>query len=114
MAAWPRLALPFGVALRAQQGGFRAPGHRRRDTTWSTCARLCAPGHPATRSRRDRLFGPRRALRSSPITPDGDEPPPDSMWVIRTQLPGTLKNTVGKTSGWRTWIAYGVKQSQNA
>jgi hypothetical protein len=30
-----------------------------------------------------------------------------------TNLPGTIKKTVGNTYGLRTWIAYGLKQSKN-
>ena len=59
------------------------------------------------------IFGHRRATRYYHITTDVDEQPPESTWFIMTNLPGTIKTTVGNTYGLRTWIAYGFKQSKN-
>jgi hypothetical protein len=114
MAALQRLELQLVVAMRANHGVRMPPGPRLRSTPWSTFARVCANGSPETRSMRAMIFGQRRALRYSHITSDVDEHLPESPWLLMTNLPGTIKKTVGQTYGVRTWIAYGLKQSKNA
>jgi hypothetical protein len=48
---------------------------------------------------RESIFGHRRAIRYDPITSAVDEPPPESMGLSMTNLPGTIKKTVGNTYG---------------
>ena len=113
MAALQRLELKFVVAIRENHGVLMPPGQRLRYTTWSKLARVCANGSTETRYMREIMFGQRRAIRYYHITSDVDEQPPESTWLIMTNLPGTIKKTVGHTYGLRTWIAYGFKQSKN-
>jgi len=113
MAALQRLALQFVVAIRENHGVLMVPGQRLRYTTWSKFDRVFTHGDTETRSSREIIFGQRRALRYYHITTDVDEQPPDSTGLIMTNLPGTIKTTVGNTYGLRTWIAYGLKQSKN-
>jgi len=114
MAAWQGLERRCVVALREHHGVLRLPGQRLRSTTWSTCDRVFAHGDTASCDRRAIIFGPRRALRYSHIPTDVEAQPPARTWLLMTNLPGTIKKTVGHTSGLRTWIASGLKQSKNA
>jgi SRSO17 transposase len=113
MAALQRLELRFVVAIRDNHGVLMLPGQRLRYTTWSKFDRVFAHGDTETRSIRESIFGQRRALRYYHITTDVDEQPPESTWLIMTNLSGAIKKTVGNTYGLRTWIAYGFQQSKN-
>ena len=113
MAAWQRLERKFVVAIRENHGGLMPSGQRLRYPTWSTLARAFANGSTETRYMRAIIFG-RRAIRSYPIPSDVHEQPPERTWLLMTNLPGTIKKTVGHTSGLRTWSAYGLTQSKNA
>jgi SRSO17 transposase len=104
MAALPRLELKCVVALRENPGVFMPPGQRLRYTTWSKFTRVFSTGNTATRYMREIIFGQRRTIRYYHITTKVDEQPPESTWLIMTNLPGTIKKTVGNTYGWRTWI----------
>jgi SRSO17 transposase len=59
------------------------------------------------------LCGQRRTRRSYHITTNVDEQPPESTGLLMPNRPGTIKQTVGHTYGWRTWIAYGFQQRNN-
>lgn len=100
-------------AIRENHGVLLLPGQRFRYTTWSTFDRVFSHGDTETRYIRAIIFGQRWAIRYYHITTDVAEQPPESTWFIRTNLPGTMKKTVGNTYGLRTWIAYGFKQSKN-
>jgi hypothetical protein len=100
--------------MRAHHGGLRPPRPRLRYTTWATLARVFSQGATALRSIRASIVGQRRALRYYPITRDVEEPPPESTWLIMTNLPGTIQKTGANTDGLRTGIAYGLKHSKNA
>jgi Transposase DDE domain len=113
IAALQRLALRFVVAIRGNHGVLMLPGQRLRYTTWSTFDRVFANGDTESRYIREIIFGQRRALRYYHITTDVEAQPPDSTWLIMTNLPGTIKKTVGNIYGLRTWIEYGFKQSKN-
>ena len=114
IAALQRLALQFVVAIRENHGVLMVPGQRLRYTTWSPFDRVFSTGDTEPRYIREMIFGHRRAMRYYQITTDVDEQPPESTWLIMTNLPGTIKKTVGNTYGLRTWIEYGFKQSKNA
>jgi SRSO17 transposase len=113
IAALQRLGLQFVVAIRKNHGVLMLPGQRLRYTTWSKFDRVFSQGAPETRYIREIIFGQRRAIRYYHITTDVDEQPPESTWLIMTNLPGTIKKTVGNTYGLRTWIEYGFKQSKD-
>jgi SRSO17 transposase len=113
IAALQRLGLQFVVAIRENHGVLMLPRQRLRYTTWSQFDRVFSQGDTEPRYIREIIFGQRRALRYYHITTDVDEQPPDSTWLIMTNLPGTIKKTVGNTYGLRTWIEYGFKQSKN-
>jgi SRSO17 transposase len=89
------------------------PGQRMRYTTWTAFDRVFANGETETRFIREIIFGQRRAIRYYHITTDVVEQPPESTWLIMTNLAGKIKKTVGNTYGLRTWIEYGFKQSKN-
>ena len=89
------------------------PGHRLRYTTWSKFDRVFSNGTTELRYIREIIFGQRRAIRYYHITTDIAEQPPESTWLLMTNLPGTIKKTVGNTYGLRTWIEYGFKHSKN-
>src|SRR5262245_48898245 len=111
--ALQRLAFQFVVAIRDNHGVLRPPGQRLRYTTWAKFARVFSHGHTETRYMRDIIFGQWRALRSYHITTDVAEQPPESTWLIMTNLPGPIQKTVGPTYGRRPWIAYGFQPSKN-
>jgi SRSO17 transposase len=113
IAALQRLELQFVVAIRENHGVLMPPGQRLRYTTWSKFDRVFANGETETRYIREIIFGQRRAIRYYHITTDIDEQPPESTWLIMTNLSGTIKKTVGNIYGLRTWIEYGFKQSKN-
>jgi SRSO17 transposase len=113
LAALQRLGLQFVVAMRENHGVLMLPGQRLRYTTWSKFARVFSNGDTAIRYIREIIFGQRRTIRYYHITTDVEELPPESTWLIMTNLPGTIKKTVGNTYGLRTWIEYGFKQSKN-
>lgn len=113
IAALQRLALRFVVAIRENHGVLMPPGHRLRYTTWSKFDRVFSNGTTELRYIREIIFGQRRAIRYYHITTDIAEQPPESTWLIMTNLPGTIKKTVGNTYGLRTWIEYGFKHSKN-
>ena len=113
IAALQGLGLRFVVAIRENHGGLMVPGQRLRYTTWSTFARVFSKGDTEPRYIREIIFGHRRAIRYYHITTDVEAQPPESTWLIMTNLPGTIKKTVGNTYGLRTWIEYGFKQSKN-
>jgi DDE superfamily endonuclease len=113
IAALQRLGLQFVVAMRENHGVLMLPGQRLRYTTWSQFDRVFSQGDTETRYIREIIFGHRRAIRYYHITTDVDEQPPESTWLIMTNLPGTIKQTVGNTYGLRTWIEYGFKQSKD-
>jgi SRSO17 transposase len=113
IAALQRLELRFVVAIRENHGVLMVPGQRLRYTTWSTFERVFSNGDTKSRSIREIIFGQRRVIRYYHITTDVEEQPPESTWLIMTNLPGTMKKTVGNTYGLRTWIEYGFKQSKN-
>jgi SRSO17 transposase len=113
IAALQRLHLRFVVAIRENHGILMPPGQRLRYTMWSTFDRIFSHGETDTRSIREIIFGQRRAIRYYHITTDVDEQPPESTWLIMTNLSGPIKHTVGNTYGLRTWSEYGFKQSKN-
>lgn len=113
IAALQRLGLQFVVAIRENHGVLMVPGQRLRYTTWSKFDRVFSQGATETRYIREIIFGQRRTLRYYHITTDVAEQPPESTWLIMTNLPGTIKKIVGNTYGLRTWIEYGFKQSKN-
>ena len=113
IAALQRLQLQFVVAIRGNHGVLMVPGQRLRYTTWSKFDRVFSTGETELRYIREIIFGHRRVIRYYHITTDVDEQPPESTWFIMTNLPGTIKKTVGNTYGLRTWIEYGFKQSKN-
>jgi SRSO17 transposase len=113
IAALQRLELQFVVVIRENHGVLMPPGQRLRYTTWSQFDRVFSNGETEPRYIREIIFGQRRAIRYYHITTDVAEQPPDSTWLIMTNLPGTIKKTVGNTYGLRTWIEYGFKQSKN-
>ena len=113
IAALQRLALRFVVAIRENHGVLMVPGQRLRYTTWSPFDRVFSTGATESRYIREIIFGHRRALRYYHIPTDVDEQPPESTWLIMTNLPGTIKKTVGNIYGLRTWIEYGFKHSKN-
>jgi SRSO17 transposase len=90
------------------------PRQRLRPTTWSKLDRVFSNGDTELRYMRDIIFGQRRAIRYYHSPTAVEEQPPDSTWLIMTNRPGTMKKTVGYTSGRRPWIDYGLKQSKNA
>ena len=51
-------------------------------------------GNTETRYIREIIFGQRRTIRYYHITTNADEQPPESTWLIMTNLPGTIKKTV--------------------
>ena len=113
IAALQKLKLQFVVAIRANHGVLMPPRQRLRYTTWSKFDRVFANGDTELRYIREIIFGQRRAIRYYHITTDVEKQPPESTWLIMTNLPGTIKNTVGNTYGLRTWIEYGFKHSKN-
>jgi SRSO17 transposase len=113
IAALQKLDLQFVVAIRENHGVLMPPGQRLRYTTWSTFDRVFSNGDTETRYIREIIFGQRRAIRYYHITTDVAEQPPESTWLIMTNLAGKIKKTVGNTYGLRTWIEYGFKQSKN-
>jgi SRSO17 transposase len=113
IAALQKLDLQFVVAIRENHGVWMLPGQRLRYTTWSTFDRVFSHGDTEPRYIREIIFGQRRAIRYYHITTDVVEQPPESTWLIMTNLAGKIKKTVGNTYGLRTWIEYGFKQSKN-
>jgi SRSO17 transposase len=113
IAALQRLGLRFVVAIRENHGVLMLPGQRLRYTTWSMFDRVFSKGETEARDIREIIFGQRRAIRYYHITTDVEEFPPESTWLIMTNLPGKVKKTIGNTYGMRTWIEYGFKQSKN-
>jgi hypothetical protein len=113
IAALQRLALQFVVAIRENHGVLMLPGQRLRYTTWSQFDRVFSNGDTERRYIREIIFAQRRPIRYYHITTDVAEQPPESTWLIMTNLPGTIKKTVGNTYGLRTWVEYGFKQSKN-
>jgi SRSO17 transposase len=113
IAALQKLGLQFVVAIRENHGVLMPPRQRLRYTTWSQFERVFSNGDTETRYIREIIFGQRRAIRYYHITTDVAEQAPESTWLIMTNLPGTIKKTVGNTYGLRTWIEYGFKQSKN-
>jgi len=113
IAALQKLKLQFVVAIRANHGVLMPPRQRLRYTTWSKFDRVFANGDTELRYIREIIFGQRRAIRYYHITTDVEKQPPESTWLIMTNLPGTIKKTVGNTYGLRTWIEYGFKHSKN-
>ena len=113
ITALQRLALQFVVAIRENHGVLMVPGQCLSYTTWSPFDRAFSTGDTEPRYIREMILGHRRAIRYYHITTDVKEQPPESTWFIMTNLPGTIKKTVGNTYGLRTWIEYGFKQSKN-
>jgi hypothetical protein len=66
-----------------------------------------------TRWIREIICGQRRAIRYYQLTPDYEEQPAESTWVLMTNMSGNVKEDRGKIYGMRTWIEYGFKQSKN-
>ena len=113
IAALQRLQLQFVVAIRENHGVLMLPGQRLRYTIWSKFDRIFSNGDTETRYIREIIFGQRRTIRYYHITTDVEEFPPERTWLIMTNLPGTIKKTVGNTYGLRTWIEYGFQQCQD-
>lgn len=90
------------------------PGQRIRQTRWRPVDRVLSDGSPDQRFIRETISGPRRSVRSSPITTDPQTLPPETSWDLMTHLPGTIAQTVGNTFGLRTWSEYGVKHAKDA
>jgi hypothetical protein len=62
------------------------PRQRLRYTTWSKFDRVFSNGNTETRYIRASIFGQWWAIRYYHITTDVEEQPPESTWLIRTNL----------------------------
>jgi SRSO17 transposase len=108
-----KLHLKYVVAIRSNHGVWLPPGQRVRSTNWRPFERLFSNGDSQTRFIRELIFGQRGHIRYYHLTTDKEKLPPESTWYIRTNLEGTIRTTVGNTSGLRTWIEYGFKNATN-
>jgi SRSO17 transposase len=108
-----QLHLTYVVAIRSNHGVWLPPGQRVRDTNWRSFERIFSHGDQHTRFIRELIFGQRGHIRYDHLTTDKEKLPPESTWSIMTNLEGTIRTTVGNTSGLRTWIEYGFKHAKN-
>lgn len=111
--ALSKLNLNYVVAIRANHGVLMPAGQRVRYTRWQLFDRVFDNGESEVRYIREIIFGYRRVPRYYQITTDHQELPPESTWLIMTNLAGNIQQQVGNTYGLRTWIEYGFKQSKN-
>ena len=89
------------------------PGQRIRQTRWRPFERVFTDGSSAQRFLRETSFGRRQGVRSYQLTTDPQTLPPETTWVLMTNLPGKIEPTVGNTFGLRTWIEYGFKHAKD-
>jgi SRSO17 transposase len=107
------LSLKYVVAIRENHGVLMPAGQRVRYTRWRIFDRVFDNGDSEVRFIREIIFGHRCVPRYYQITTDSQELPPESTWLIMTNLAGNSQQQVGHTYGLRTWIEYGFKQSKN-
>lgn len=107
------LGLRYVVAIRENHGVLLGPGQRMRYTRWKGFDRSFSNGEHEERYIREIIFGRRGAVRYYQITTDVQEQPPESTWLIMTNLAGSIQKEVGNIYGLRTWIEYGFKQSKD-
>jgi SRSO17 transposase len=113
ISALHRLGLHYVVALRSNHGVWMLPGQRIRQTRWRPFARVFTDGSTEQRFLRETIFGRRQGVRYYQITTDPLTLPPETTWVLMTNLPGKIEPTVGNTFGLRTWIEYGFKHAKD-
>jgi SRSO17 transposase len=113
LEALSALKLRFVVAMRENHGVLLPPGQRMRYTTWREFDRVFSNGDTDTRWIREIVYGQRRAIRYDQLTTDDEEHPPESTWVVLTNLPGDIQQDRGNIDGLRTWSDYGFQQSNN-
>src|SRR6266436_2347704 len=113
IAALHRLGLQYVVALRSNHGVWMLPGQRIRQTRWRPFDRVFTDGSSEQRFLRETIYGTRHAVRYYQITTDPQTLPPETTWVLMTNLPGTIEQSVGNTFGLRTWIEYGFKHAKD-
>jgi SRSO17 transposase len=113
ISALHRLGLQYVVALRANHGVWMLPGQRIRQTRWRPFARVFTDGSTEQRFLRETIFGRRQVVRYYQITTDPQTLPPETTWILMTNLPGKIEATVGNTFGLRTWIEYGFKHAKD-
>lgn len=108
-----KLQLKYVVAIRSNHGVWLAPGQRVRYPNWRPFERVFSNGEQQTRYIGEIIFGQRGHIRYYHLTTDPHTLPPESTWFLMTNLEGHLRQTVGNTSGLRTWIEYGFKHANN-
>jgi len=113
IAALHRLGLQYVVAIRSNHGVWMLPGQRIRQTRWRPFERVFTDGSSEQRFLRETIFGRRQAVRYYQLTTDPQTLPPETTWVLMTNLPGKIEPTVGNTFGLRTWIEYGFKHAKD-
>jgi SRSO17 transposase len=113
IAALTALGLRYVVALRENHGVWLGPGQRVRATRWRRFDRRFSNGDHEERFIREIIFGRRHNIRYYQITTDTQAQPPESTWLIMTNLTGAIHQEVGNIYGLRTWIEYGFKQSKD-
>ncbi len=113
IAALHRLGLQYVVAIRSNHGVWMLPGQRIRQTRWRPFERVFTDGSSEQRFLRETIFGRRQGVRYYQLTTDPQTLPPETTWVLMTNLPGKIEPTVGNTFGLRTWIEYGFKHAKD-
>jgi SRSO17 transposase len=93
------LGLRFVVAIRSNHGVWMEANQRIRTTPWRAFERVFSDGSSQERYLRETVFGRRRPLRYFQITTDPVHLPPENTWLLMTNLPGKIEDSVGTRSG---------------
>jgi SRSO17 transposase len=104
VSALDQLGLHYVVAIRSTHGVWMDVRQRIRTTPWRAFERVFADGSSQQRYLQETIFGRRRGVRYCQISTDPMRRPRESTWLLMTNLPGKIEQSVGNTFGLRTWI----------